>query len=264
MSIVRKILFGGFALAAHGAAAQWSPQWNGVWRPGEGDSSLRVLDVRVAPDGTSFVGGRFNRSNQAHAFLLRFESDGGLGWMHDAGVVVEAGGIVRLSSGRIALFGEPWADERVFVGVYDQAGGEALWERRSALGRSLDFERYDQDLVVETPGGDLLVRVGDQVSGDYVVLRYAADGTERPPWRWQAGPQVWTGGDIAALAGGGAVVTGVGRGLGGTMRRRASMPRVSCGSTTSRRATAVPPSGRPTSRPMRTAASFSPVRRRTT
>lgn len=213
MSIVRKILFTGFALAAQGAAAQWLPQWS-TPQP-DSIEPAQPIDVQIAPDGTLFAAAAFNRSNQQHAALLRVENDGRMAWMRDTGAVRTTGGIERLASGRIALLGEPWSDGRIFVRVHDEGGGEALWERRSSLGRSLNFGRYDQSLAVETPAGDLLVRIGDQDSGDYVVLRYTAAGEELPVWRWQAGPDAWTGGDIAAPADGGAVVTGRGHGIGG-------------------------------------------------
>lgn len=210
MPILRKILFAGFALAAECAAAPWLPQWSSP-QPLDVEPA-RPLDVQVAADGTVFVGAQFTRANQGHAALLRFENDGRLAWMRDAGTVSETAGIERLRSGRVAVFGVPWSKHQAFVSVYGEDGGLA-WTRSSSLGR-LNVLRQDLRQLAEAADGDVLLRLSDQASGDYVVARYAADGGERPAWRRYAGAHVRAT-DIVALADGGAVVTGIGTGLDG-------------------------------------------------
>lgn len=212
MPIGRALWFAALLATAPAATAQWLPQWVGVWERGaEGGGA--ALDLQLAPDGTLFAGAQFNRANQGWAALLRFENDGRFAWAQDVVEVSETGGIERLAAGRVAVFGRPWAGVGAFVSVHDGDGGERDWMRESALGR-LNIERRDLHQLVEAPSGDLLLRVSDEASGDYVVARYATDGGELPPWRWHAGAHVRAT-DIAALADGGAIVTGIGNGLGG-------------------------------------------------
>jgi hypothetical protein len=210
MSIVRGILFVGFAFASECAAQPWLPLWSGV-QPINVEHA-RPLDVQVAPDGSVFVGAQFTRSNQGHAALLRFDDGGGLAWMRDAGTVSETAGIERLRSGQVTVFGVPWSGAGAFVSVYAD-GGEPVWAHEPSLGR-LNVLRQDLHQLVEAANGDVLLNLSDQGSGDYVVARYAADGSERPAWRHAAGAHARAT-DIAALADGGAVVTGIGIGLGG-------------------------------------------------
>ncbi len=132
--------------------------------------------------------------------------------MRDAGAVSETAGIERLGSGRVAVFGVPWSKGRAFASVHGD-DGEPVWTRVSSLGR-LNVLGQDLHPLAEAADGGVLLRLSDQASGDYVVARYAADGSERPAWRRYAGAHVRAT-DIAALADGGAVVTGIGTGLGG-------------------------------------------------
>ncbi|ANB18506.1 hypothetical protein [Dokdonella koreensis] len=212
MAIGRIMLFVGLLATARASAGAWPPVWTGTWERRPGDTGSQPFDVQVAADGTVFAAAYFNRANQKHAALLRFENDGRLAWVREHPVWLIAS-TERLASGRIALVGVPDSGASVFVRVYDDAGGDLVWEREASIGR-LDIEQHGLDHLAETPAGDLLVRLSDRTAGDYVVLRYTADGTALPPWRWPAGPDARAT-DIAALADGGAVVTGIGRGLGG-------------------------------------------------
>lgn len=222
--IARQLLGLVLLAAAHAEPAQWEPQWSGPWERQPGHSSFRGVGLHVAPDGGAFAGLRFNHSNRAHVALLRFGSDGALSWVHapdDAGVS-EFHAFERLRSGRLAAVGVPRSGAQVFVRVY-AATGELLWQRESAGGRLFfDAVRYGLHALAENTQGELFVPLSDEATGDYVVLRYAADGTSLPTWRRHAGPHVRAT-DIAAFDDGGAVVTGVGDGFAGysTVRFRA-------------------------------------------
>ncbi len=212
-----RLLLLGLLVAARGAAAEWEPQWSGVWQREPGNSGFRGVGLHAAPDGGAFAGIRYNRSNRAHVALSRFGSDGALSWVQapDEGGVIDFHGFERLRSGRLAAVGVPRSGAQVFVRVHDADSGDLLWQRESAAGQ-LFFEpvRHGLHVLAENAQGELFVPLSDPTSGDYVVLRYAADGTPLATWRWHAGPHVRAT-DIVALDDGGAAVTGVGTGLAG-------------------------------------------------
>ena len=179
-----------------------------------GSSNFGEVGLHEAADGGAFAGVEFNRSNRPHVALLRFGGDGVLSWVHapDDGGVGGFHGFELLRSGRLVAVGVPRSGAQVFVRVHDAGSGDLLWQRESAEGRLL-FEPV-LHVVAENAQGELFVPLSDQATGDYVVLRYTADGKSLPSWRWHAGPNVRAT-DIVALDDGGAAITGVGLALGG-------------------------------------------------
>ena len=206
-------LLGLFA-GARVAATDWQPQWSALVERGEQDSNIGVIVVHADASGAVFVGGEFNRDNHKHGARLRFENDGRFAWMHEH-AVGDTAGVELLADGRFAEVGVSFdAVYTVFVRVYDGGSGDLIWERGSTLGRLDLDERGRASALAQSPSGDLLVRLSDPATGDYVVVRYAADGSDLAPWRWHAGADARASA-IAALADGGAVVTGIGDALDG-------------------------------------------------
>lgn len=202
-------------LAAPAAHAQWLPQWTGVWEREPTDGSVDAVGVHATPDGGLIAGVRFNRSNQVHIAVLRFDNDGSLQWVRGPsdGAVGDFNAIEPLRGGRFAVIGIPRSGARMFVRVHHAGSGELLWMRESSVGLPGDV-RQGLHAMAEGALGELLVAVADSATGDYVVLRYAAEGEPLSTWRWHAGPDARVT-DIAALADGGVVVTGIGEGLNG-------------------------------------------------
>ncbi len=201
--------------AANADAASWVPQWTALWEREPANSNLDPIGVLAVEDGGLFAAVQFNRANRAHLAVMRFGNEGSLAWVRgpEDGAVGSVDAVERLRSGRLAVLGTTFTDARVFVSVHGADDGALLWQRESAAGSPAQVGRGGHALV-ENAQGELLVALSDATTGDYVVLRYAADGTALPIWRWHAGADVRVT-DIAAPADGGAVVTGVGEGLDG-------------------------------------------------
>lgn len=59
------------------AASQWLPSWTGIGEhPQPPPMSMRPINLRVTPGGAVFAGIDTVNQSQAHADVLRFESDG--------------------------------------------------------------------------------------------------------------------------------------------------------------------------------------------
>ena len=200
-------------LCARSVAAQWQPQWVGVWQYDEPIRAVLPVGVRVAADGSVFAAIDVTHHSQAHATLARFNGDGSFAWTREHEVWTFAG-LELLGGGRVALVGESnTAGPPVFVRVYDGASGDLVWQRESTSGRLQFDERYDTHTLAIGANGDLLVRASD--GGDYVVIRTDADGNALPDWRWASGGEEVMANEIVALPGGGAIVSGQGDFLGG-------------------------------------------------
>lgn len=201
------------ALTAHVADAQWVPQWLGTWQHPEPFRGASPADLRVAADGTVFAAIDVTHHGRAHAALARFDADGNFVWLreHEAPSIAA---IELLAGGRVVLVGDSaTAGMRIFVRVYDGASGNIVWQRESNLGRlGFDERRTTRHLAVDA-NGNLLVLAND--GGDFVVIRYDADGNALPSWRYASGDETVTGSYVIALPDGGAIVTGQGHSLGG-------------------------------------------------
>jgi len=210
---VRKAVLVAALFLARSAAAQWEPQWIGVWQYDEPIRAVLPVGVRTDADGGVFAAIDVTHHSQAHATLARFGGDGGFAWTREHEVWTFAGA-ERVDAGRVALVGESdAAGPPVFVRVYDPANGDVVWEQESTSAR-LEFDgRFDTRTLAVAANGDLLVRASD--GGDYVVIRYDAAGNALPDWRWASGGDDVSASDIVALPDGGAIVTGQGDFLGG-------------------------------------------------
>ncbi|MEP7042628.1 MAG: hypothetical protein ABI843_06170 [Dokdonella sp.] len=200
-------------LCVRSAAAQWEPEWLGVWQYDEPIHAVMPVGVRVAADGSVFAAIDVTHHSQAHATLARFNGDGSFAWTREHDVWTLAA-IEPLQVGQVALVGESNAQgPPVFVRVYDGASGDLVWQRESSGGRLRFDERFDAHPLAVGANGDLLVRASD--GGDYVVIRTDAAGNALPDWRWASGGDAVMANEIIALPDGGAIVSGQGNFLGG-------------------------------------------------
>ena len=198
---------------ARSAAAQWEPQWIGVWQYDEPIRAVLPIGVRTGADGSVFAAIDVTHHSRAHATLARFDADGGFAWTREHEVWSFAGAEL-LDDGRVALVGENKVDGApVFVRVYDPQSGKVAWERESTSGRLKFDQRFDTRTLAVAANGDLLVRASD--GGDFVVIRYDAAGNALPDWRWTSGGEDVSASEIVALPDGGAIVSGQGDSLGG-------------------------------------------------
>lgn len=199
-------------LVGQAACAQWLPHAACAWEREPTDGNVDAVGVHAMADGGLVAGVRFNRSNQQHLAVFRFDMACALQWVRGPadGAVRGFRVIQPLHGKRFAVVGTPLSGANVFVRVLDAGSGDLLWMRESSLG----VLGEGSQVVAESPAGELLIAVADAARGDYAVLRLAADGGAMPSWRWHAGADVRVSA-IAALADGGAVVTGVGEALGG-------------------------------------------------
>jgi hypothetical protein len=193
-----------------GASAQWQPEWTGIGEhPHPPPVGMSPIGLQLAADGAVFAGINATHQNAAHAGALRFDSKGTFAWLNEReGLTWTTAGIERLSSGHIAIVGESFLgnDRSVFVRVIDSETGGLVWEREVVTGR-LWFDEHDGTRqIVEAENGGLLIRLAE--GGDYIVLRFAPDGTRLPDWRWPSGHERVIAHEIVATADGGAVVTG--------------------------------------------------------
>jgi hypothetical protein len=200
-------------LLARSAAAQWEPQWIGVWQYDEPIRAVLPIGVRTGADGSVFAAIDVTHHSQAHATLARFGGDGGFAWTREHEVWTFAG-VELVDGGRVAFVGESnSAGPPVFVRVYDPQSGDVVWEHESTSGRLQSDERFDTRALAVAANGDVLVRASD--GGDYVVIRYDAAGNALPDWRWASGGDEVSASEIVALPDGGAIVSGQGDSLGG-------------------------------------------------
>jgi outer membrane protein assembly factor BamB len=202
------------AAAASAANAQWQPQWSTAWQHPETFHSASPLRVYVGADGATFAAVNVVHHAINHVALVRFNADGGFAWTQEH-VASSLAGIACFGTDQVAIAGDGGAaDTPVYVRVYDAATGELLWNREAGGGRTKVDAQVEMPQLVVDAAGNLMVLASDH--GDYVVIRFDADGNALPTWR----RTIDLDGDVLAtaivpLADGGAVVTGRGRILGG-------------------------------------------------
>lgn len=214
--VIRTIMAAALACAAHGAQAQWMPQWIGTWQHPEPVRGVAASGVRATDDGVVFAAIDVTHHGRAHAALARFGADGAFAWLreHEA---LNIAAIERLDGDRVALVGQSaGASATVYVRVYDGATGDVVWQREFSPANLRYDERYGSRHLSVDANGNLYVLGSDD--GDFVVIRYDAAGNALPAWRYATGDAKVAGSYIVALADGGAIVTGQGDSLDGGYR----------------------------------------------
>jgi outer membrane protein assembly factor BamB len=170
--------------------------------------------VNVGADGATFAAVHVVHHGTNHVALVRFNADGGFAWTQEH-VASSLAGIAFVGAGEVAIAGDGGtADTPVYVRAYDAATGELLWNREAGGGRAKVDAQVEMPQLVVDAAGNLMVLASDH--GDYVVIRFDAEGNALPTWR----RTIDLDGDVLATAivplpDGGAVVTGRGRILGG-------------------------------------------------
>ncbi|HVT32599.1 MAG TPA: hypothetical protein VHE32_08125 [Rhodanobacteraceae bacterium] len=192
-------------------ASAWEPLWTSAWTYDVPVYAANPVQLFLAGDGTSFALVDVTYDSATHAVLAKFESDGTFAWTcsRDAAIVA---GEALLDDSRVAVVGTD-PSGMAFVRVVDAGGGSLLWERRIGDATIDPVGASDLHAAVEAIDGTLLVRARDE--DDLVVLRFTADGTVLPEWRWTAPDGPAYGFDIAAARDGGAVVAGQQNSIGG-------------------------------------------------
>lgn len=201
------------AIGAPTADAQWQPQWSTPWQHPEPFHSASPLRVSMAADGATFAGVDATHHSTAHVALVRFNPDGSFAWTREREAFSLAG-IAFVGADRVAIAGDGGAVLPVYVRLYDAATGDVVWDREAGGGEAAVDARHDTQQLVVDANGNLMVLASD--NGDFVVIRFDADGNALPTWRRtiDAEQDVHANG-IVALPDGGAIVTGEGRTLGG-------------------------------------------------
>lgn len=189
------------------AAAQWLPRWAGTIEYPAAIHAMEPHNIHVAGDGAVLAGIDLVHHNASHAALARFEPDGTLSWLHEREAPISSmAGIELLAAGRVALAGMSLTG--VFLRIVDSGTGELVWERESGSGMLNVDDRHDTRHIAQGPDGTLMVALDD--GGDFVVVRFDADGGSLPVWRSSSGLTEITANEIASTADGGAIVTGGG------------------------------------------------------
>lgn len=188
-------------IAVSGAAplqAQWLPLWSGAWQNELENRSVHPVGVKVAGDGRIFTLLSVTHDGQQHIALARFDEGGSFAWMRER----PAGdnlGFQPLANGQVAAVDNFGAVVR--VRVLDGDTGDIAWEDESRSGRLA----VGENVVIAGADGGLMLPAID--GDDIVVIRYGADGSLRPTWRWlPPSPDFRMAHDIVALPDGGAVV----------------------------------------------------------
>src|SRR5690606_5987363 len=86
------------------AAADWLPQWVGVWQHEEPFHGVLPIAVLPAPDGGAFAIVDATHHSAGHASLMRFDAQGDFEWLEEGEAVSVADG-VAVAPDRIALAG---------------------------------------------------------------------------------------------------------------------------------------------------------------
>jgi len=212
MSLWGRLAVAGLLLTTPPAWADWLPQWISRWAHPSASHATDVVAIGGAADGATLAYASVYYEGKRHDVLLRFEADGQLGWMNEK--VGNPAGMAVIDGGRVAVAGMNEIAV-VFVRVYDARDGHLLWQSEADAGPQIQAFASVRT-IVQAANGDLLVRAQEQ--GDYVVLRFTADGTVLTPWRWRAADELATTSDIAAVPDGGVVVAGWGDAVGGGFR----------------------------------------------
>lgn len=186
--------------------AQWTPLWSGAWQNELEARSAYPIGVKVVEGGRSFALLSVAHDGQEHLALARFDEGGSFVWMRES-PGGDNPGFQPLASGLVVV-----ADNLgpvVRVRAHDGVSGDVVWEDASRNGTLAAGEHV---VVVGVDGGLMLPAIdGD----DIVVIRYGADGSLRPTWRWSPGPEFRRAEDIIALPDGGAVLGVAGNRLSG-------------------------------------------------
>jgi outer membrane protein assembly factor BamB len=202
------------AAAASAANAQWQPQWSTAWQHPETFHSATPLRVCVGADGATFAAVNVVHHSLNHVALVRFNADGSFAWTQEH-VATSLAGIAFVGKGQVAIAGDGGtANSPVYVRLYDAATGDLVWSREAGGGRTRVDDRFETPQLVVDAFGNLMVLASDH--GDYVVIRFDADGNALPTWR----RTIDLDSDVLATAivplpDGGAVISGRGRVLGG-------------------------------------------------
>lgn len=207
------------ALAAQTAAAQWQPQWSTLWQHPESFTSVSPLRLRVASDGSIYAAANVTHHSVSHVALMRFDANGSFVWLQERQASTVAG-IAFVGVDRVAIAGDGGGTETpVDIRLYDTKSGALIWARQAGDGHVLNGAIYDTSQLVVDAGGNMMVLASDL--GDYVVIRFDADGNPLPTWRFEAetDSNVFATG-IVALPDGGAIITGRGQSFDGNVTVR--------------------------------------------
>lgn len=213
MSLWARLAMAGLMLATPPAWADWLPQWISRWAHPSATHVTDVVAACEAADGAVFAYASVRHDGATHDVLLRFEADGHLAWLSET--IGNPVGMALIDGGRVAVAGMNENGDAAFVRVHDALDGHLLWQSEADVGPQIEALAAVRT-IVQAANGDLLVRA--QEHGDYVVLRFTADGSVLMPWRWRVDRAISIASDIAASPDGGAVVTGWGDALGGGFR----------------------------------------------
>lgn len=207
---VGKAILAALACAALPASA-WEPLWTSAWTYAAPPYAANPVQLFLAVDGASFALVDVTYDSAAHAVLAKFESDGTFAWTSSRDAWAVAGEAL-LDDARVAVVGiDP--SGTAFVRVVDAGDGSFLWENQIEDAVIDPVGASDLHAAAGASDGTLLVRARDE--DDLVVLRFTADGTALPEWRWTAPNGPAYAFDIVATRDGGAVVAGQQNGIGG-------------------------------------------------